>query len=52
MDLMAAALLYCRDTPGLSEDPSLTTCFFPGRVGVGDGESRVCVVVVVLVDGP
>ena len=28
---------------GLSEDPSLTTCFFPGRVGVGGwGKLGVC----------
>ena len=31
----------------LSEDPSLTTCFFPGRVGMGDGDIQVRVVVVV-----
>ena len=28
----------------LSEDPSLTTCFFLGALGGGDGESRVCVI--------
>ena len=28
---------------GLSEDPSLTTYFFPGRDGVGgDGDIQVC----------
>ena len=26
----------------LSEDPSLTTYFFPGRDGLGDGDSQVC----------
>ena len=34
-----------RHSEDLSEDPSLATCFFPGRVGMGDGDSRVCVVV-------
>ena len=35
---------------GLSEDPGLTTYFFPGRDGVG-GNIQMCDVVVV-VDGP
>ena len=47
-------------THSLSEDPSLTTCFFPGRVGVGGMGKAVCVcvcvivvvIVVVVVDGP
>ena len=26
---------------GLSEDPSLTTYFFPGRDGVGDGDIQM-----------
>ena len=24
---------------GLSEDPGLTTCFFPGRAGLGEGNT-------------
>ena len=32
----------------LSEDPSLTACFFPGRDGMGEGDIQMFVVV----DGP
>ena len=34
----------------LSEDPSLTMCFFPGCVGMGDGDIPVRVRVRVVVD--
>ena len=33
----AAVAVLIREVEGLSEDPSLTTCFFPGRDGVGGG---------------
>ena len=34
-------------TSNLSKDPSLTTSFFPGRVGMGEGCIYVCVIVVI-----
>ena len=36
----------------LSEDPSLTTYFFLGVMGWGEGDIQMCDVVVVVVDGP
>ena len=41
--------LYCYKYVGhcLSEDPSLTTFFFLGALGWGDGDSQVCLSVVV-----